>query len=68
MLHNLLKFHALLEAMYMIILSNLKKLAKNCVRYPSYKRTGWGGKVPVSAICLVPCMFQSVNELLLIIL
>ena len=44
MLHSLLKFHALLETMYMIILSNLKKVGKICVGYPDVKRGGRGGK------------------------
>jgi hypothetical protein len=37
MLHSLLKFHALLETMYMIVLSNLKKVGKICVGYPPYR-------------------------------
>ena len=35
MLHSLLKFHALLETMYMIILSNLKKVGKICEIHPT---------------------------------
>lgn len=44
MLHSLLKFHALLETMYMIVLSNLKKVGKICEIYPSVYERVRGGK------------------------
>ena len=34
----------------------LKFLGKICLDYPHYKRHGWGGKVLVSAVCLLPCL------------
>jgi hypothetical protein len=45
MLHSLLKFHALLETIYMIVLSNLKKVGKICVEYPIGKLRVRGGSM-----------------------